>query len=222
MAKKVNTKKKNKGQLKLPIWSLSAEEIAKLTIDDLFEADPVDLYIAIRDKKITKFPDKYWSQNHPEYLDRVKSIMQYLFHDVLGWSKLQIENEISCAVFKKHKLVGLYDSFSSSTIKLLNSITDYQYSVTQITSYDKKISSIRRDLEWFVDKLVNVSGIKSANVVIPTEMYRNFNVYYFIDLRYFNPELPLKDILTNLHPELLRKYFTLKGTLRKGVTKEKK
>lgn len=208
--------KENKGQMKLPLYALCAEDLAKLTYKDLFEADPVELYIAICEKKIPKFPDKYWLQSDPELLNRVKPIIKYLLHDVLGWTKGQVEQEISCATFKKHKLVGLYNSFDSSTIKLLNTVTDYEYSVSRITSYDKKLSTIRKDLEWFVKKLIG-EGLKSADKPIPIDQYIGHHVEYFINFRYFDPKTPLRDILANLHPELLHKYFTLKGALRKGA-----
>ena len=212
--------KENKGQMKLPLYALCAEDLAKLTYEDLFAADPVELYIAICEKKIPKFPDKYWLQSDPELINRVKPIMNYLLHDILGWTKGQVENEISCATFKKHKLVGLYNSFDSSTIKLLNSVTDYQYSVARITSYDKKLSTIRKDLEWFVKKLIG-AGLKSAMQAIPVENYAKYHVEYFISFRYFDPKTPLRDILANLHPDLYHKYFTLKGSLRKGVKVDK-
>lgn len=219
LKEKITTKKNgkvtDKKQTKL-LSKLSAKDLKKITYKELFELDPVDLYNAIRENKIPKFPDKYWSMSDPDVMERVKPIVDYLFKNILRWSKNQIENSISCNTFKKHKLVGLYDAFDSSTIKLLNSVTNYDFSVARIKSYDKKISTIRKDLEWFVKKLIG-EGLKTANTPVPVDKYTGYHVEYFINLKYFNPETPLKQILTDLHPELLQKYFTNKGTLRRGL-----
>lgn len=207
-------------QLKLPIYALGCEEIAKLTTKDLFEADPVELYIAISEGKIEKFPDKYWSLNDPELIHRAKSIVEYLLHSKLGWNVWDVEQNISCATFKKNKLVGLYNAFDSSTIKILNSITDYNYSIIRMNCYDKKIHKIRKDLEWFVEKLIE-NKLTNVDSIIPEHKFTDFNVDYMIKFKYFNPNSSLREILSCLHPELLSKYFTIKGRVRKGVIKGK-